>query len=258
MQEMHGNELCRRQMMAAIESGLTGIFFVTGPWGLGKRTFLRETLDPEGVGLIVESSIDGVRSVLDRSFSSSVLDGCHDLAILDCDRMSVPAQDACLKLLEEPPPGCRIWVHATDQSGIGRALLSRKRVEFRWFPLSSDEMEAFASTLGEVDRFSLEVSAGRPGCYALMRPDPRFQMLHESVRRAMSGSNLLIEPLPAILSELDGDTPFRETVFMTLCHAAKSDPVRGIPILKLASKVLTSALNVELHWFTAMSALRGR
>ncbi len=255
MEGMIGNENCRQRMAETVEQDRSGVFFVTGPWGLGKRTFLQNLLDPEEHGLFVDSNIDGVRSVIDRLGTASFLGGAHDVVILDCDRMSLPAQDACLKLLEEPPPGSRVWIHATDPSGVNKALQSRRRDGFRWSPLGVEDMARWAAEQGETDKFALEVSAGRPGCYSTIRIDPRFAMLHETVLRAMKGSDLLLEPLPLLLVELDGESPLRESVFMTLTHAAKTDPVRGLPILRFASKIMSTAMNVELHWFTAVCAL---
>lgn len=259
MQDMVGNESCRREMTEAVERGLGGVFFVHGPWGLGKKAFLESLVGGER-GLVVDSNIDGVRSIKSKVEMAPVLEDVHDVVLLDCDRMSVPAQDACLKLLEEPPPDSRVWIHASDVSGVGRALLSRKRAEFRWSPVGRDEMAGWTASLGEVDELLLKIAAGRPGCYSSMRPDPRFAMLHATVLRAMAGSyDPLLEPLPALLSELDGESPLRETVFMTLCHAAKTDPLRSTPVLEFASKVLSHpSMNAELHWFTALASLRGR
>jgi hypothetical protein len=257
MQDMIGNESSRQGMTDAVSSGRAGVFFVHGPWGLGKRAFLESLVGGER-GLVVESTVDGIRSVKSKLETAPLLEESHDVVVLDCDGMSVPAQDACLKLLEEPPSETRIWVHASDASGIGRALLSRRRDEFRWAPVSSEDMGRFAASFGDVDELLLEIAAGRPGCYASMRPDPRFRMLHDTAIRAMAGSNdPLLEPLPALLSEIDGATPLRETVFMTLCHAAKTDPSRSPPVLRFASKILSHpSMNAELHWFTALASMR--
>lgn len=258
MQDMVGNESSRQGMAEAVEQGRTGAYFVVGPWGLGKRSFLESLVASGERGLVVESNVDGIRSIKSKLETAPLLEDSHDVVIIDCDGMSVPAQDACLKLLEEPPPETRLWIHASDASGIGRALLSRRRTEFRWAPLGRDEMGKWAASFGDVDELLLEVAAGRPGCYASMRPDPRFKMLHETVLRAIAGSfDPLLEPLPALLAEVDGSSPFRETVFMTLCHAAKRDPLRASPILQFASKVLSHpSMNVELHWFTALASMR--
>lgn len=244
-------------MEAAVESGQRGVFFVTGAWGLGKRKFLVEGPGAREAGLVVESNIDGIRLAKSMTAVSPILEDVHDVVILDCDRMSMPAQDACLKLLEEPPFPARIWVHAADARGVGPAILSRKRTEFRWSTVPRDEMEKFASTLGDVEAALLDASAGRPGCYFHMRPDPRFRMFHGALTQLMAGSrDLLLEPLPPLLSELDGDSPLRESVFLLLRHAAKSSLPRGVPLLQFASKVLShTALNVELHWFTALSQM---
>lgn len=250
---MLGNESCREAMRRTIGEGRNGTFFVLGPWGLGKRAFLNEVLDERG--LIVDSNIDGVRSIKRLVDAAPSLDDAHDTVILDCDRMSMPAQDACLKLLEETPAHCRVWIHASDPSGIGKALLSRKREEFRWGPVPRDEMAKWAAETGGADELLLDVAAGRPGCYSTMRVDPRFKVLHETLLQAMAGSRSpLMEPLPTILSELDGETPLRESIFLTIRHAAKTQPSRAAPLLKYAAKILSSsALNAELHWFTALS-----
>ena len=206
MQDMIGNESSRQGMTAAVERGQTGAYFVHGPWGLGKKSFLESLVASGERGLVVESTVDGIRSVKSKLETAPLLEESHDVVILDCDGMSVPAQDACLKLLEEPPSETRLWIHASDASGIGRALLSRRREEFRWAPVGPEEMGSFAASFGDVDGLLLEIAAGRPGCYASMRPDPRFKMLHDTVLQAMAGSrDPLLEPLPVLLSELAGD-----------------------------------------------------
>lgn len=250
---MLGNESCREAMKRTIEEGRNGTFFVLGPWGLGKRAFLNELLDERG--LIVDSNIDGVRSIKSLVDAAPSLDEAHDTVILDCDRMSLPAQDACLKLLEETPPYCRVWVHASDPCGIGKALLSRRRAEFRWNTVERNEMAKWASENGGIDELLLDVAAGRPGCYVTMKVDPRFKILHETLIQAMAGSRSpLMEPLPTLLGELDSATPLRESIFLTIRHAAKTAPSKSAPLLKYAAKVLSNpSLNAELHWFTALS-----
>jgi hypothetical protein len=163
MQDMVGNESSRLGMTEAVSSGRAGVFFVLGPWGLGKRSFLDSLVGGEH-GLVVDSTVDGIRSVKSRLETAPLLEESHDVVVLDCDSMSVPAQDACLKLLEEPPSETRVWIHASDASGIGRALLSRKREEFRWTPAPAEDMGRFAASFGDVDELLLEIAAGRPGC----------------------------------------------------------------------------------------------
>lgn len=258
MSDLVGNERCRQAMAAVVEENRLGVFFVHGPWGLGKKAFLSSLAARSQNLVTVESSVDGIREAKSVLSMLPIEDDVHDVVVLDCDKMSVPAQDACLKLLEEPPYPSRIWLHASDFGAVQPALLSRKRSEFRWSPLPREEMEAFAGTFeGEVDPFILELAAGRPGCYSLMRRDPRFKPFHQSLVQALRGErDLLIEPLPVLLSELEKDSPFRELVYLTICHAAKSVLPRGIPMLEFASKVLShTALNVELHFFTALAAL---
>ncbi len=252
-----GNSDCQRRMTGLVDEGLEGVFFIHGPCALGKRTFLESLVARSHGGLSVASTVDGVRALKSTVSIMPVEDDVHDVVVMDVDRMAAPAQDACLKLVEEPPPRGRIWLHAHDVGAVGPALRSRLRNEFRWTTVSHDEMLEFALSLGPVDEFSLSAAKGRPGLYATMRLDPRFSGLHDALSSFMDGRrNLLTEPLPVLLSDLDADSPLREPVGTILSCVAKSFLPRGLPLLALASKIVSNAsLNVELHWFTTMASI---
>jgi DNA polymerase III delta prime subunit len=250
-----GNSLIRQEMETQINSCESGVYFVHGPFGLGKKTFLKEFL-PE-TSLFVESNIDGIRDSKNFLRTRSSYQNINDVVIYDCDGMSIPAQDACLKLIEEPPQYSRIWLHSTDIYGLGSAILSRKRKSFHWTTLNNNEMTDYASSFGELDSLYLDISGGRPGIYEKLILDPRYKSFHNDLLDMLNGSkNLLMCQTPMLITEIDEKSFVKEPLYMLIQKLSKRFPSQCSGLLKYASKILSkSSLNHELHWFSAISEI---
>lgn len=134
---------------------------ILGPSGQGKRTIAYWIADKLGaeVYLPEDNKVDSIRDIIEHSRTLSV----PTLYLLSGgDDMTVQAQNALLKLAEEPPENAYIIVTASDEESILPTILSRS-VKFNMNPYTIEELQQFtndavilevASNPGEVQRLS--------------------------------------------------------------------------------------------------------
>jgi hypothetical protein len=238
--------------------------FLTGPHGIGKRSFILETvssLSQEDV-IVVEPGVEGARNVVEFLSTDPIIDSFRVAVVIGADLMQLPSQDAYLKVLEEPPPKSKIIFLSDDEGLLSAPLKSRARMYSRWTCLSDSDMRAFAVEYGQVDEVALSFSCGRPGIYCVIRNDQRIAPLYAAVIDAVLGNrDLLLEKVPIIISELDSKSPIRMAVSCIIKKAAnacvgKVDSRRVIPALKYASLIASSpSVNMELHYLRMISEL---
>lgn len=107
-------------------------------------------LTPDGESL----RIDQVRG-LRQNMSLKPYQAERKIAIIDeATAMTVQAQNALLKLLEEPPPGTVLIIIATNIGAILPTIRSRCQI-LRFQPLSKDEIADFIERRGETRAQSL-------------------------------------------------------------------------------------------------------
>lgn len=196
-----GHEDVREALRAALASGrLPHALFFTGPAGVGKSLVARHLAasllctdgadrpcgdcagcvmlaagthpDFVAIGLAEgkkEIGIDAIRQ-LKKRLALQASAGAYKVAVIDdADRLSIAAQNALLKTLEEPPPGSYLVL----VSASSRALLPtvRSRCQLMAFrPLSAKQVEAvLRESAGLRPEQAAELAAaaqGSPG-YAL-------------------------------------------------------------------------------------------
>jgi DNA polymerase III subunit delta' len=110
-------------------------------------------------------SVDQVREV-ERAVSLAPFEGRTRVVVIDpADAMSIGAQNAFLKTLEEPPPNAAFVLIATREDRLLETVRSRcRRVEFTLVPVA--EIEAALSERGvaeEQARLLARLAGGRPG-----------------------------------------------------------------------------------------------
>jgi DNA polymerase-3 subunit delta' len=114
---------------------------------------------------LTEISVDQVRE-LERSVALAPYEGRTRVVIIDpADAMSISAQNAFLKTLEEPPPHAAFVLIATNEDALLPTIHSRcRRVEFRLAP-ASDVEAALTSEGVEPERAALlaRLARGRVG-----------------------------------------------------------------------------------------------
>lgn len=257
-----GNESSRLRTSALVQPGSrTSVVALTGPSGLGKRSFLERELQEvveESDRVSVDSSVDGAREAV--SFLQSLpLFSPYRVAVVDgSGALSEPAQDAYLRLCEEPPSSSRVFFLVEDDGLLLPALRSRIQEVVRWRPLDAGEMEDFLESHPVArDTDALALCRGIPGLYEVMLGHPEYPVLASAVAKIVEGgADPLSVPIPDAVSALPGKAvPEREAV-AAVCRAAAlarvGDPgarARIFAFLRFSAVLLRHpAANAEVHW----------
>jgi len=257
-----GNGPSRARTSALLRPGSrTSVAALTGPSGLGKRSFLEQELQEvveESDRVVVDYSVDGAREAasflrarpLFSPFRAAVVDGVGLL--------SEPAQDAYLRLCEEPPQTARVFFVVEDDGLLLPALRSRLQEVVRWRPLDQEDMEELLESHPVArDPEALALCRGIPGLYEVMLGRPEYPVLSSVVAKIVGGCpDPLSVPVPEAVSSLSGKpAPERDAVAAVCRSAALSrvgDPAARARILAFlrfsAVLVRHSAANAEVHW----------
>lgn len=263
MRPILGNGTCAALASRLMLDSSTRTLALTGPSYLGKKTFASDFLEDRfGTSdvLIVDSSIDGARSA--REFCSARPAFAVRRAVLveDVDAASDAAQDAYLKLCEEPPAGSLIVLIAEDEGLLSEALLSRVQAVLRWSRLSEAEFASAVSAM-ECPTVSARLCDGRPGLAPTVA-DGAFGALHDLVIGVSRGAVDFIQSgVPAALDGLKGEkSPARLSASIAIRAAARTlhdVPGAAAAFMRLAATLLkVPSANAELHWFRACLASR--
>ena len=157
-------------------------------------------------------SVDQVREV-ERAAALAPFEGRTRVVIIDpADAMSIGAQNAFLKTLEEPPPNTAFVLIATREDRLLETVRSRcRRIEFTLVPLGDIE----AALLGrgvEAERARLlaRLAGGRPGRALELAENPsRVEKRRETLAQARELGSLPMADLMDLSERLAGR--FRES-----------------------------------------------
>jgi DNA polymerase III subunit delta' len=110
-----------------------------------------------------ELPLDLIRTtVVDAAFTSPLMGRAKVFILPGVERLALPAANALLKVLEEPPRGTTLIMTTTSVAGVLRTIRSRAQT-YRMTPLSAPEVATILVRRGvarsEAERFSL-VSQG--------------------------------------------------------------------------------------------------
>jgi hypothetical protein len=259
-----GNGLSRRETEAAILS-VPRFLVLSGPEHLGKRSFassfLESVLDESDL-LVAPPGPDGARE--SRSFLEDMPAFSPFRAVLvdDMDFLSEPAQDAWLKLCEEPPGRSCVIGIASDPGLLLPPLRSRIVREIRWSPLPESEIAELAASLGKpVDEVAVRMCCGIPGLYGTLCSS-EYAALHESVSAAFDSPSF-DSPTPSVLKSLGTDRgPERSAAAQVIRSAVRPFVDRPelrdgvVAFLRFSSVLLrVPAANAEIHWKNALVSL---
>jgi hypothetical protein len=228
---------------------------------VGKATFLRDTLSeiaPETDLLVVESKIESVREAVQFCKTQPLAAPNRYVIVDDAHKLMESAQDAYLKLLEEPGEHSCIAFVVPDEGLLQPAVRSRFRCMMRWKPLGLMEMRNFAVARGSgEDSKVLMLCGGRPGLFQTMfEEESKYVELHDMLLRALDGkANLLLDSTPAVVKE--AKEPIERDCVAHICREAaltalkfKKAPLERVSALLRFSAILTSvpSASAELHW----------
>ncbi len=228
---------------------------LSGPSHLGKHYFAKQYAEEiAGVNDILEMdlTVDGAREVRQLCSMAPISGDLHVIIINNIHSLGDPAQDALLKLLEEPHISSLFLAITHDKSALRPALFSRFDYVNLWNKLDVSEMRQFADQFAaSVDEQLLTLSAGFPGIYAVMMRMSGVAQFHENLLSGIQSKKLYLMETPAIVKELRGASDERDVIVHILRHAARSlqDHDKINSILKLASVLAGNvSANAEIFW----------
>ncbi|GJM20132.1 MAG: DNA polymerase III subunit delta' [Planctomycetota bacterium] len=145
------------------------------------------------------------------------------------EQLNEDAQNALLKLLEEPPGHSRLVLVSHQQEGLLDTVRSRCQ-ELRVSPLGADEMAALFPDLDELRR---ELAGGRPGRVALLRAI-QVDALLELVDATLAGERNMADFTETLQVQLEA--------LAEACPDDDSDSVRRAVLDVMLARV------VDLAW----------
>lgn len=236
------------------------VIVLAGPSHVGKASFaaslLSEILE-ESDFAIVDSGVAGSREAAAFLSSEPAFSPYRAVLVDGAESLSEPAQDAYLKLCEEPPGGVRIVFVTSDDHAMLPALRSRVQEVVRWASLTGDEIGTYVSSLeGVRDPDAERLCCGRPGLYLAMVGDRGFGDLSEAVRAMVSGSGSFDSPVPEVVKSLENKASPKRTAVAEICRTAAmalvgspSNRPKCAAILRFSSIILRyPSANAEVHW----------
>lgn len=225
---------------------------LSGPAHTGKASAILELV--KGVSaddvLVSEPGIDSARDAIDFCRSEPISSDLRYLCLPDVDKFTESAQDAYLKLTEEPSARCKIIASSSNFDGILPALRSRFRTRIFWRHLDANEMREFASSEGVVDEAALPLADGRPGIYFKLAHNSKYLEFDKILNRLVANDKGILFPTPDLISKLDSKSDDRFVVIHLIRRAARAFPAAKARFVFRYAALLESlpSANSEIHW----------
>jgi DNA polymerase III delta prime subunit len=227
---------------------------LVGPSHVGKRSFLEQELNQlladEDI-FIADLSVESSREAVSFSITTPILSPYRAIIIDNAEGLSDAAKDAYLKLCEEPPETCRVFLVLSDEGFLPHSLTSRLRWIIRWSLLSDEEITKVVESEEKIpDSNLVHLCYGKPGFYSTLSKSVGFTELE----KAISDYDPFSSATPAVLKELkSGASLEREAVSWIIYQIARknhsSKKLLTIGLLNYASNLIKyPSVNAELHW----------
>lgn len=214
-----------KQALAALTKSPPHALLLVGPSGLGKATvataWAKQLTSPEHITIVSPDekgtlTIDVIRGLYKQTRSRQA---AHQVAIIDhAEAMGIDAQNALLKLLEEPRPGVTFILTAPTDDALLPTITSRSQ-SIGLQRLSQRELTALAQTKKpaipqqELAQL-LFVADGRPGTLVRLLDDPKAFEHHKEL---MQQAKKLLTATPyERLSSIAGIASTREDAIQVL------------------------------------------
>lgn len=159
---------------------------LTGPTGIGKTylaQWLSTQLGKEAIVITAESEKKGIAIEQIRDLYSLTQTGSPLVIILEhADTMSHAAQNAFLKLLEEPPENISFILTARTTHNMLATIRSRTQ-HIQVLPPTKTQLKEYAASQGFDDTSLtalLHTSEGKPGTLFSLLQEPEQRTAHES------------------------------------------------------------------------------
>lgn len=213
---------------------------------------------------VVDHTIDAARYVASSLSISSIYSPFQALVINGADRLSEPAQDAYLKLFEEPFEHLKIFLICNDDHWLLSPLHSRITRRIGWNPLTRSEMEEFINAESlSIDEFAIKVCDGRPGLYHEIISDKSYEELYKLMINIVTGLvNPMVVSIPDVIKKISSKSSIEIDIVSRICSMAirdslgqKLDRNIAINLLSFVSNLKRiPSINAEIHWQRACLA----
>lgn len=258
MNRIFGNLKAQQKTKSVLDSSEHSIIILSGNSGLGKFSYLKQIVDEiieESDVFISDSSISNIRESIEFLSTNPVFSSNRVVIINNADNMMPAAQDACLKICEEPPDYAKIFLICTDEQLLSQALLSRVQENIYWSLLSNDEMTEFISSyeLTSVDLKSICI----PGLYKTILQNSYLNQLNDCIDEVLNldDTNSIFKVPDCIKKIPNKSCSEREAASYVIRRSAIhslsfiSDRKKAKPFLDFSSVLLRfPSANAELHW----------
>ena len=160
-------------------------------------------VEPED-GLI---KVDKIRATTDEIMLKPTVSIHKVIIINDADCMNEQAQNALLKVLEEPPQYATIILIASNKEKLLKTILSRTTT-ISFSPLSNDEIASVFSN-EELNKELLEYAGGSAGKYHKLADASYIDCILE-LQKVLNSSNLL--EINTVITSLKKDKSVKENI----------------------------------------------
>ena len=216
MREFIGYEKLIQGFFRRVDNGtLSHAHLIIGPNGIGKsilaRIFalriLNKDKDIDYVDIVnyrpskASMGVDEVREIIEE-VSKRPYEGDKKVIIIhEGSKLTIQAQNALLKTIEEPPQGVYIILLAESLETLLETIKSRCQV-YKLTPLNNKQMEMYINTLGsyseEEIKASLAYGEGIPGKAERLLNDDNLSELREIIVKLLKDINYAKEDLVLI------------------------------------------------------------
>jgi len=243
------------EMIRTFISCPPGRMVVVGPRRVGKHELVRNellTIASEQDLLEIDGSMDGARQV-QQFVGTYPIDGEVRAVLVDGRRsFSDFAQDAYLKICEDPPPAMVLMMIVDDDGSLRPALRSRLDV-VRLPPLSAEETRGFLHESDiDPDDFIVSVAHGRNGlCKPLSARLEQMKNFHVSACEAVKGGSDF-SAVPNLILEWAKLEEDEKDAVLAVCELVlRADPEVRTGRLAEFVDTMTSipSANAEIHWW---------
>lgn len=225
---------------------------LAGPAHTGKAHAILELVKAVSADdvLVADSGIESARDATDFCRSEPISSDLRYLCLPDLDKFTESAQDAYLKLTEEPSARCKIIASSSNFDGILPALRSRFRTRIFWGRLSSDEMREFAASEGVVDESALALSDGHSGVYFKLAHNSKYMEFERTLHKLKENEQGILFSTPEIISKLDSKAEDRFVIVHLIRRVARVFPASKARFMFSYAALLESlpSANADIHW----------
>lgn len=268
MTTIFGNHYQQQALKSLFDDSISNVISVVGLSGIGKHSFIINELHGRICDLdlyVADNTIDAAREAISLFFVSSLYSPFRALVVDGADHLSEPAQDAYLKLFEEPFNNLKIILICNDDLWLSEPLYSRVTHRVVWNPLTEQHMLDFINAESlSLNKPALQLCNGRPGLYREIAGNPSYLELQKIITDAIIGvSNPLKNSTPSVIKNITSKSTIEREIVVQLCSISVREASKVTLNVKTALSFLNFAsilkqnptVNAEIYWNKACCSM---